>query len=96
MKKDEIAVFLRRYRELNGAKYSIEKIGFFGSGSRDEMNEKSDIDVVVELTDPDLFNLIGIKQDLETELQCHVDIVRYRKNMNLFLKNRIDKEAVYV
>ena len=81
---------------MKGAKYSIEKIGLFGSASRDEMNEKSDIDVVVELTEPDLFNLIGIKQDLETELQCHVDIVRYRKDMNLFLKNRIDKEAVYV
>ena len=81
---------------MNSKKYSIEKIGFFGSVSRDEMNENSDIDVVVELTEPDLFSLIGIKQDLETEFNCQVDIVRYRKNMNPFLKNRIDIEAVYV
>ena len=96
MKKSEIVDSLRRYRELFGAKYSIVKIGFFGSVSRNEMNEKSDIDVVVELSEPDLFNLVGIKQDLETEFQCHVDIVRYRKNMNLFLKSRIDKDAIYV
>jgi uncharacterized protein len=60
------------------------------------MKEESDVDVVVELTEPDLFELIGIKQDLEVRLHRPVDIVRYRKNMNKFLKGKIDKEAVYV
>jgi len=43
-----------------------------------------------------LFNIIGIKQDLEEQLQQAVDIVSYRKNMNEFLKRRIDNEAAYV
>jgi len=43
-----------------------------------------------------LVPLIGIKQDLEEQLNCPVDIVRYRDRMNEFLKKRIDKEAVYV
>ena len=60
------------------------------------MNEESDIDVVVELGKPDLFYLIGIKQDLEEKFRRPVDIVRYRDTMNGFLKKRIDKEAVYV
>ena len=60
------------------------------------MNEKSDIDIVVELERPDFFNLIGIKQTLETQLHHSVDIVRYRKRMNKYLKRRIDSEAVYV
>jgi Nucleotidyltransferase domain. len=60
------------------------------------MNEASDIDVVVELERPDLFNLIGIKQDLEEQFGRSVDIVRYREKMNDFLKRRIDQEAVYV
>ncbi len=57
---------------------------------------QSDIDVVVELRKPDLFYLIGIKQDLEEKFHRPVDIVRYRDKMNTFLKGRIDKEAVYV
>jgi predicted nucleotidyltransferase len=50
---------------------------------------------VVELGNPDLFNLIGIKQELEERFHCPVDVVRYRDKMNGFLKHRIDQEAVY-
>ncbi len=58
--------------------------------------EGSDIDVVVELGDQDLFILIGIKQDLEERFEIPVEIVSYRNRMNQFLKARINKEAVYV
>lgn len=96
MKRDDIAHSLRIYKETNGDKYRIVKLGFFGSAARDSMNEGSDIDVVVELSEPDLFKLIGIKQELEEKLHHPVDIVRYRDKMNTFLKRRIDQEAVYV
>ena len=94
--RDEILLALRKFKERNPRKYNIVKIGVFGSAARDDMKEESDVDVVVELAEPDLFMLIGIKQDLEEQLQRPVDIVRYRNNMNKFLKGRIDKEAVYV
>ena len=94
--RDEIVLSLRRFKEMNQEKYDIIKIGLFGSAARESMIEESDIDVVVELGKPDLFNLIGIKQDLEEQLHRSVDIVRYREKMNAFLKRRIDKEAVYV
>ena len=96
MNRDEILSLIFRYKEINQKKYDILNIGIFGSVSRREKNEQSDIDVVVELEDPDLFNLISIKQDLEEELHTSVDIVRYRKKMNVFLKAKIEKEAIYV
>ena len=96
MERDEIIRTLRGFVEMNRDRYEIIRIGVFGSAARDSMNEQSDIDVVVELGKPDLFYLIGIKQDLEEQLNCPVDIVRYRDRMNEFLKNRIDKEALYV
>lgn len=40
--------------------------------------------------------MIGIKQDLEEALREPVDVVSYRDGMNDFLKNRFEKEAVYV
>ncbi len=96
MRQDEIIVTLHRFKEMNQKKYRILNIGLFGSAARDTMNELSDIDVVVELEEQDLFNMIGIKQDLEELLHKPVDIVSYREKMNQFLKKRIDKEAVYV
>jgi predicted nucleotidyltransferase len=48
------------------------------------------------LAKPDMFDLIGIKQDLEEELNCRVDLVRYGEEMNPFLKRRIDGETLYV
>ncbi|MDP2798273.1 MAG: nucleotidyltransferase domain-containing protein [Deltaproteobacteria bacterium] len=96
MERDEIIQTLRGFVEINRDKYEIIRIGVFGSAARDNMNEQSDIDVVVELGKPDLFYLVGIKQDLEEKFQKPVDIVRYRDRMNAFLKKRIDKEAVYV
>jgi len=96
MNSDEILLLLHRYKERNQKKYRIINIGLFGSGSQRAMNEQSDIDIVVELEEPDMFNLISIKQDLEEELNRDVDIVRYREKMNAFLKAKIEKEAIYV
>jgi predicted nucleotidyltransferase len=96
MEKNEIIIILRRFKNMNRDKYSIKKIGIFGSATRENLNEQSDIDVVVVLEKPDLLNIIGIKQDLEEQFHQSVDVVRYRPKMNQFLKQRIDKEAVYV
>jgi predicted nucleotidyltransferase len=96
MDRREIIQILRSFVEMNRDRYEIIKIGIFGSAARDTMEELSDIDVVVEIGKPDLFYLIGIKQDLEEKFLRPVDIVRYRDKMNTFLKKRIDKEAVYV
>ncbi|MCD6334443.1 MAG: nucleotidyltransferase domain-containing protein [Candidatus Latescibacteria bacterium] len=94
--KKEILETLNRYKNSNQSKYGIKRIGVFGSVSRGEEHEQSDVDVIVELEKQDLFYLIGIKQDLEEQLRLPVDIVSYREHMNPFLKKRIDKEASYV
>jgi len=96
MNRDDILSLLRQYKERNREKYRIINIGIFGSASRKAVPEQSDIDVVVELEDPDMFILISIKQDLEEELNRPVDIVRHREKMNTYLKARIEKEAIYV
>ena len=96
MDKDEIIRTLLRFKDKNRNKYKIRRIGLFGSAVRDQMQDQSDIDVVVELQKQDLFYLIGIKQELEETFYLPVDIVSYRDTMNEFLKRKIDKEAVYV
>ena len=96
MSREEILKILKAFKEKSAEKYGITTLGLFGSTARDENQENSDIDVVVRLKKQDLFNMIGIKQDLEETLHTHVDVISYREQMNAFLKNRIDKEALYV
>ena len=96
MERNEIILTLRGFMEKNRDRYEIIRIGVFGSAASNSMNEQSDIDVVVKLGKQDLFNIIGIKQDLEEKFSKPVDVISYREKMNQFLKKRIDKEAVYV
>lgn len=87
---------ISQFKAENLDRYGIKKIGIFGSTASDSNTPASDVDIVVELEKPDMFCLIGIKQDLETLLNLPVDIVRYRESMNKFLKQRIDTDAVYI
>ena len=96
MDRNNVVNIISRFKAENLNKYGIKKIGIFGSVTFDSSGPTSDIDVVVELDRPDMFSLIGIKQDLEALFNMPVDIVRYRKNMNKYLKQRIDSDAVYV
>lgn len=95
MKRDEALAALKSQREILQTQFGVTRLGIFGSVARDEASELSDLDVVVEMA-PDLFMMVHLKEHLQDTLQVPVDIVRYRQNMNAFLKHRIDKEAVYV
>jgi len=76
--------------------YSIKQLGIFGSYARGEVNENSDIDIVVAFDKADLFNQISIKQDLEEKFNTHVDVIALWKRMNPKLLSRIQKDAIYV
>jgi uncharacterized protein len=76
--------------------YGITRIGLFGSVARNEIHEDSDIDVVIEMREPDLFYMVHIKEILENNFKRSVDVIHIRENMNEYLKKRIQAEAVYV
>jgi uncharacterized protein len=95
MSKKDIIKILSDYKKEFAEQYGILDIGVFGSVARDEVGVESDVDVVVRISKPDLFMLVGIKHELEKRLHRPVDIVTYRESMNQFLKKRIDGEAVY-
>ncbi len=93
--REEILKELRLGKPELERRYGVSRVGLFGSAARGEIRDDSDIDVVVEMAQPDLFFLVHIKEELEERLGRPVDIVQYRERMNAFLKERIEKEAVY-
>ena len=96
LSKDQILKYLKEYKQENRDKLFIDKLGIFGSYARNEANENSDIDIVVKLSKPNLFNLSGIMVDLKEHFHTDVDIVAIWDKMNPRLKKRIDTEAIYV
>lgn len=96
MRRDDILYTLAKFRDLKQEEFGIIRIGVFGSVARDEITDASDVDVVVEIAQPDLLTLVGIKQELEELLHRPVDVVRYRERMSSLLKGRLKREAIYV
>lgn len=82
--------------QRNADNYGITRMGIFGSVARNEQTENSDVDIYVEGELRGFFVLSGIKCELEELLGCKVDIVRLRKQMDSFLRDRILKEGIYV
>ena len=93
---DTIITVLHRDKQTLADQYGVTKIGVFGSIARGEANAASDVDIVVQTKVPDLFMMVHLKEELENLLGTRVDLVRYRKRMNPYLKRRIDREARYV
>ena len=96
MQRDDIVELLQRFLQKKGEELGILRLGIFGSAARGTMTAESDIDIVVEIFPPDLWVLIGIKQLLEEQLDRPVDIVRYQQKMNPALRERINRDAIYV
>ena len=60
-------------------KYGVIRAGVFGSFARDETTKKSDIDFLIKFgPKTSLFDLGGMKIDLEEKLKKEVDLVSVR------------------
>jgi len=96
MTQSDIIDILTDFKKLSAEKYGIILLGVFGSVARDQINDQSDVDIVLQTQTPDPYLIVHIKEDLESRLIHPVDIVRLRETMNPSLKQRIEQEAIYV
>ena len=74
--KDQIFEQLRLHKEALQA-FGVQEIGLFGSYVKNNANENSDIDLLIDLRkgQKSLFNVIRLGDYLETILEKKVDIV---------------------
>lgn len=75
----------------------VKKAYVFGSYSRDEADENSDIDILVELdhTRPIGMKFFSYKEELEQILQKKVDLVSY-EGLSKYVKPLVDKDKVLI
>lgn len=94
--KNKILKTLKEAAPALEQKYGVTRIGIFGSVARDEASENSDVDIVYEMSHPNLFTVVHLKAELEQTLRFSVDLVRYRQRMQPLLKKRIEQDGIYV
>ena len=92
----EILSLMSRFKPTAQEKYGITKLGIFGSVARGEQTAKSDVDICYEGQAPSLLTLDKIQSELEQLLDCKVDLVRVRENMNNLLRKRILRDGIFV
>ena len=93
MTKEYILNFLKINKQLLNNKYSVTKIGLFGSYARGDAKDSSDIDILVEMP-PSFDNFFDLKYFLEDAFGKTVDLGKI-KNLRLLVKKYVDKEIIY-
>ncbi len=97
--RDEVLAKLRIFFRDRGETYGLAALGCFGSVARSDATTQSDIDVVyrpqptAKLT---LFDLVLLQEELVALLGRPVDLMELHQSTPLRLKERVEKEAVYV
>ncbi len=93
---EEIKRILTRHKAEVQEKYGVKEIGIFGSFVRGEQKRQSDIDILVEYSEPpDVFLLIDLEDYLRKILKKKVDVIR-KGAIRPELREIISKEVVYI
>ena len=92
---EEISNIISRNKEELKRKYKISRIGIFGSFSRNEATNESDVDILVEFSEPIGLDFVLLADELELLLGNKVDLVS-SKAIKPRLKKYIEDDLIYV
>jgi uncharacterized protein len=75
-------------------RFYVSSIGLFGSYARNEQNENSDIDIIVDFSRPIGIEFIDLAEFLEDNLEAKIDLVSLKGIKPKYLA-AIKSEIVY-
>ena len=76
-------------------KYHISSLGLFGSIVRDDFTPSSDIDIIVDFSQPIGIEFVDLADYIENKLQKKIDLVS-RKGIKPKYYQAIEQEIIYV
>jgi uncharacterized protein len=86
---------LRRVKPELSSKYHVNSLGLFGSVVRNDFTAESDIDIVVDFSQPIGIEFIDLANELETLLNRKVDLVS-KDGIKPKYFREIQPEIIYV
>jgi uncharacterized protein len=93
--RDDIIQKLKAHKEELQAKFPLKSIALFGSYARGDQSEESDIDVLVEFSEPVGMEFIDLLLELEKIFNQKVDLVSKRGIKSHYLPY-IEDDLIYV
>ncbi|MFN4931551.1 MAG: nucleotidyltransferase family protein [Bacteroidota bacterium] len=93
--KLEIESKLKAIKPLLTDKFHVSSIGYFGSYSTGQQNEKSDLDLLVEFSEPVGWEFFTLERFLEQNMGIRVDLVT-RNSLKEQIKESILKQVQYI
>ena len=74
--------------------YHPKELGVFGSYARNQNNNESDLDLLVDFEKKiNLFDLVGIEQELSDKLMLKVDLVT-KISLSSLIKKYVEKDLI--
>lgn len=98
MNKTQILEYLQSQKQYLFNNFGLNKIGIFGSYSRNENTNSSDIDILFEVDKEknfSMFKYLELNKFLEDNLHTKVDLVR-EGTIKDSIKPYIQKDVIYV
>ncbi|MFP5041787.1 nucleotidyltransferase family protein [Parasediminibacterium sp. JCM 36343] len=92
---NEILDILRKNKTEIFGKYPLASMAVFGSYSRGDNKENSDIDILVEINGVMGFKFLQLNYEMEALLKKPVDLISKRGLKPAFLQ-QIEPELIYV
>ena len=81
-------------RQELSERFTVKRIGVFGSFARGNAGDESDVDIVVDLADPTFDHYMDLKFRLEEVLERSVDLV-IADAIKPCLKPIVEQEVIY-
>ena len=91
----EIRNVLEQMKPFLAEQFHVQSIGLFGSVVRDDFTPLSDIDIIVDFTQPVGIEFIDLANYMEQQLKKKVDLVCRKGVKDKYFK-AIEREIVYV
>jgi len=95
MEKQEVIKLLKEIKPILQKNYGIKSIALFGSYSREEQTEKSDIDLLVEHTFPLGFKYLDMIYELDKLFDKEVQVVS-KNGIKIKYLDAIKPDLIYV
>jgi uncharacterized protein len=94
--RDEVLQILARQKSSLLATYRLTQLGVFGSYAREQQTESSDLDILVDYSQPPtLPKLIELRDDLSQLFGLKVDVVT-PNGLKPRIRDRVLSEVIYL
>lgn len=92
---NEVLTILKQNKVHLFSKYPLQSMAIFGSYSRGNYTDKSDVDILVEINGVMGFEFLRLNYEIEALLKRKVDLIS-KRGLKLAFIQQIDPELIYV